>query len=86
MSYIKADELLPPRLIKEIQKYIQGTQIYIPQAAKKRLGWGEKNGTRAKLDDRNSRIRALKKSGRTIEELAEMHNLSEDSIRKILYC
>jgi len=40
MSYIKAEEILPPELINEIQKYIQGTQIYIPKKQGRRLGWG----------------------------------------------
>ncbi len=86
MSYINADEYLPPHLVKEIQKYIQGVQIYIPKNNGNRLGWGKKNGTREELDKRNTEIRLSKKSGRTIEELAEFYSLSTDSIRKILYC
>jgi Mor family transcriptional regulator len=85
LSYIKANDLLPPELVKEIQKYIQGTQIYIPRKQKKRLGWGQKNGTRQKLNQRNTVIRALKKSGRSIAELAELYHLSTDGIRKIVY-
>ena len=85
MSYIKANDLLPPELVKEIQKYIQGTQIYIPKKYKKRLGWGQKNGTRQKLHHRNTMIRALKNSGHTIAELADQYHLSTDSIRKIVY-
>lgn len=85
MSYINADELLPPHLVKEIQKYIQGGQIYIPKNDGKRLGWGKKNGTRDELNHRNAEIRLLKQSGLTIQELAERYRLSTDSIRKILY-
>ena len=85
MSYINAEELLPPHLIKEIQKYIQGGQIYIPKTGGTRLGWGLKSGTRAELNKRNDKIRRLKQSGYTIEKLADIHGLSTDSIRKILY-
>ena len=85
MSHIKANELLPPELIREIQKYIQGIQIYIPKKNKTRLGWGYKNGTRKRLNIRNAEIRALKKAGRSVEELAGMYYLSTDSIRKIIY-
>ena len=85
MSYIKAEEHLPDELIKEIQKYIQGAQIYIPGLADKRLHWGEKNGTREKLETRNDSIRQLKFSGWKIDDLADHFNLSSDSIRKILY-
>jgi Mor family transcriptional regulator len=85
MPYMKAEELLPPELIKEIQKYIQGTQIYIPGVAEKRLSWGEKNGTRKKLEQRNNSIRNLKEKGWKINDLADHFHLSSDSIRKILY-
>ena len=85
MSYIKAEEHLPEDLIREIQKYIQGAQIYIPGVADKRLHWGEKNGTREKLESRNHSIKEMKYSGWKIDDLADHFNLSSDSIRKILY-
>jgi len=85
MSYIKAEEILPPELINEIQKYIQGTQIYIPKKQGRRLGWGMKNGTRNMIKKRNNQIRESRKAGQRIEDLADYYNLSVDSIRKILY-
>ena len=85
MPYLKAEEHLPSELIKEIQKYISGAQIYIPGIAEKRLHWGEKNGTRKILENRNKTIRNLKKSGLKINDLADQFGLSPDSIRKILY-
>ncbi|MDC7218807.1 MAG: CD3324 family protein [Spirochaetales bacterium] len=86
MSYLKAEECLPVELVKEIQKYIQGSQIYIPRIEQTRLSWGEKNGTREKIRARNEEIRQLKKEGWTINSLADEYHLSPDSIRKILYC
>ncbi len=85
MSYLKAEEHLPSELIKEIQKYISGAQIYIPGIAENRLHWGEKNGTRKILENRNNSIRNLKKAGVKIDDLADQFGLSSDSIRKILY-
>lgn len=85
MSYLKAEEHLPSELIKEIQKYISGAQIYIPGIVEKRLHWGEKNGTRKILENRNISIRKLKKTGVKIDDLADQFSLSPDSIRKILY-
>ncbi|MDA3852562.1 MAG: CD3324 family protein [Spirochaetaceae bacterium] len=85
MSYVRAEEYLPPELIKEIQKYIQGSQIYIPGDNDKRLSWGEKNGTKEKLRLRNAEIKRLKSEGWTIDSLADKYYLSTDSIRKILY-
>lgn len=85
MSYTNAEEVLPPELLNEVQKYVQGEQIYIPRPGDVRLGWGVKNGTRRMLEKRNLEIRQLKRSGFTILELADRYNLSPDSIRKILY-
>ncbi len=85
MSYIKAEELLPQDLIIEIQKYIQGAQIYVPRIAKQRVGWGQKNGTKQKLEVRNNKIRSLKSNGFSLEYIADQFNLSIDSIRKIVY-
>jgi len=85
MPYLKGEETLPPELLREIQKYVQGSLIYIPRAPRERLGWGRKNGTREVLDERNAGIRAAKLMGRSIDELADEHGLSSDAIRKILY-
>ncbi len=85
MSYINATDFLPDKLIQEIQNYIQGTQIYIPMKGKQRVGWGEKNGTKEKLRKRNLQIKKLKNAGVSIIDLAEMHHLSCDSIKKIVY-
>lgn len=86
MSYINADQLLPPDLLREIQKYVQGSLVYIPRQPENHLGWGSKNGTRASLDRRNAAIREEKQRGRGIEELADAYGISPDGIRKILYC
>ena len=43
--------------VEEIQKYVQGREIYIPKQANKRLGWGERNGTKHWLNKRNQEIR-----------------------------
>ncbi len=85
MSYINADSLLPPELLQEIQKYVQGSLVYIPRPQERRLGWGLKNGTRELLDRRNADIRAAKAAGRGVEDLADEYGLSPDGIRKVLY-
>ena len=86
MPYLNADGVLPPELLSEIQKYVQGALVYVPRQGTVRLGWGHKNGTRAELDRRNTAIRAAKAGGRTIDDLADEYCLSADGIRKILYC
>jgi len=85
MSYKKAESLFPPDLLREIQKYVQGSLVYIPRHPEEHLSWGSKNGTRAHLDSRNAAIRAKKARGHGIDELADEYGLSPDGIRKILY-
>ncbi|WP_390620616.1 hypothetical protein [Oceanobacillus picturae] len=46
MQYKNGKEVLPPNLLKEMQKYIQGELIYIPKKKSQRAGWGEVNGSR----------------------------------------
>lgn len=86
MAYVNADGLLPPELLTEIQKYVQGALVYVPRQGNERLGWGRRNGAREELDRRNAEIRQAKASGRTIDQLADEYCLSSDGIRKILYC
>jgi len=86
MSYINADTLLPPELLREVQSYIQGSLVYIPrECGEKRLSWGSRSGARKNFDERNSEIRAAKAQGRRIDELADDYGLSPGGIRKILY-
>jgi hypothetical protein len=86
MSYINADSLLPPELLREVQIYIQGSLVYIPREnGEKRLGWGSRSGARKVFDARNSEIRAEKAKGRRIDDLADEYGLSPGGIRKILY-
>jgi len=82
---MKANELLPPDLLREVQKYVQGSLMYIPRAAESRLGWGEVSGARENFDRRNAAIRCAKASGKRIDDLADEFGLSSDGIRKILY-
>ncbi len=37
MSYLKVEEALPPELLREIQKYVQGSLVYIPRPDNQRL-------------------------------------------------
>ncbi|MHA6253270.1 CD3324 family protein [Oceanobacillus sp. CAU 1775] len=85
MQYKNAKEVLPPSLLKEMQKYIQGDLIYIPKAKQKRAAWGEVSGSRALLAERNEKIFYLYNNGKSMEELEQKFHLSNDSIRKIVY-
>ena len=85
MCYKNGKDVLPARLLKELQKYIQGEIIYIPKEGNVRKAWGENNGTRELIRERNMEIYTFYKSGDTITLLSESYNLSEDSIRKIVF-
>ena len=84
MCYKNGKDILPAGLLKELQKYIQGEIIYIPKEDNIRKGWGENNGTRALIRERNLEIYKFYKSGSKIVLLSQSYNLSEDSIRKIV--
>lgn len=85
MSYVNAKDVLPEKLVKEIQKYIDGQLIYIPRKSENSLLWGEKNGTKEKLAERNQMIVNRYYSGQTIAELREVYFLSEKRIRGIIH-
>lgn len=85
MSYINAEEVLPKDLIEEIQKYIDGQLMYIPRKNKNALSWGEKNGTKEKLAERNQMIVNRFYSGETITELGQAYYLSEKRIQGIIH-
>jgi hypothetical protein len=86
MSYLNADELLPPELLRMVQSYVQGSLVYIPrEGGEKRLAWGIRSGARESLDRRNAAIREAKAKGRRIDDLADEYGLTAGGIRKILY-
>ena len=84
MSYRNAKEILPAKLLEEIQRYVRGEIVYIPKQDEEKIKWGTKNGSRKKYDTRNRDIRELKSGGMTVEEISRVYYLSADSIRKII--
>lgn len=84
LNYKKGTDVLPTRLLKEIQEYVEGSLVYIPKKST-RAGWGYVNGTREVIDIRNRKIMNLFEQGETIEALADRFHLGEDTIKKIVY-
>ena len=84
MSYIKAEEILPEELIRQIQEYADGVYIYIPRKPGTRHAWGQKTDYKAELKARNDRIRNDFASGESVALLSRRYHLSEKSIRRIL--
>ncbi|MDR6998917.1 CD3324 family protein [Neobacillus niacini] len=85
MKYINANNVLPEKLIMEIQKYVQGETLYIPKPEKEYRKWGTSSGGRRLLDRRNAAIKSSFISGSSIQQLAEEHYLSTETIKKIVY-
>ncbi len=85
MSYINAEKVLPEWLINEIRSYTDGGLIYIPPDKSARREWGSRSGAKQMLEARNEEIRIKKNRGATVSQLACEYNLSEDTIKSILY-
>lgn len=85
MKYVKGNVIFPENLLKEIQEYIQGEFVYIPQKDGLRKQWGEKSGQRERLARRNKEIREKFEKGVSIDRLTKSYYLSHDTIKKIVY-
>jgi Mor family transcriptional regulator len=84
LDYKKGAEVLPARLLKEIQEYVDGGLVYIPKRSS-RAGWGDVSGARRSIDQRNRMIVSQFTRGASITELADQFHLGEDTIKKIVY-
>lgn len=84
MKYRNASEILPDKLLREIQEYTSGEAIYIPQITE-RQKWGEGSGARRYYEERNQKICEKHAAGASMEDLADIFGLSIETIRKILY-
>jgi Mor family transcriptional regulator len=84
LNYKKGADVLPARLLMEIQEYVEGSLVYIPKKSSK-AGWGDISGARQFIDKRNKKIISLHEQGKTLQELADQFHLEEDTIKKIVY-
>ncbi|MBE6024806.1 MAG: hypothetical protein E7231_16780 [Cellulosilyticum sp.] len=83
MNYKNALHVLPDELLKEVQKYAAGENLYIPRVDERKK-WGEGSGARAYYKERNEKIRSAYEKGKKQDEIADDFGLSLDSIRRIL--
>lgn len=84
MKYENAKDILPEKLLAEVQRYASGKLLYIPkiETAKK---WGEVSGYREQLKKRNIKICNMYSSGKSILEIAEEFFLSPETVKKLVY-
>ena len=81
MSYINANLVLPKELIKEIQKYVDGINLYIPKVPEAKSACSD---YKLEICRRNQEICGRFLQGEKVSELAGAYFLSEKSIYRIL--
>lgn len=84
MKYVNAAEILPERLLRELQTYIDGELLYIPKSSTKKE-WGTASGSRAFYQERNKEIQRLYREGVSIDTLMKQYSLAHSTIKKIVY-
>lgn len=84
MKYINAAEILPEKLLREIQTYIDGDVLYIPRAAAKKE-WGSVSVSREFYQKRNEDIQFLFRNGYSIDALSKRYGLAQGTLKKIIY-
>lgn len=84
MKYINAAAILPEKLLKELQTYVDGKILYIPKASSKKE-WGAANGSRIFYQERNKEIQRLFRAGYSVDTLAKQYGLAYSTIKKIIY-
>lgn len=84
MGYKNGKNILPDELIEQIQKYVDGENIYIPRKEENRKGWGEDSDTKQLYHIRDAEIYQKYRAGYRVTDLAEEYYLSTQAIYKIL--
>lgn len=82
MKYQNANSVLPEELIEAIQQYVQGEYLYIP--IKDRIESTTPTEYVVELQKRDGHIYTKSLEGVSNKKLADMYNLSESSIRRII--
>lgn len=81
MSYINAKSVLPSEMIEEIQKYVNGVNLYIPKVPE---ASSTCSSYKLELCKRNQEIYELFLQGEKVSELAAKYYLSDKSIYRII--
>ena len=81
MSYINATLVLPEEMIEEIQKYVNGVNLYIPKVPETNTACSD---YQLELYKRNQEIYELFLQGEKVSKLAAEYYLSDKSIYRIL--
>ena len=81
MSYINAASVLPEEMVEEIQKYVNGVNLYIPKIPETNSPC---SSYKLELYQRNQEIYELFLQGEQVSKLAAEYYLSDKSIYRII--
>lgn len=84
LGYKNGKEILPVELIRQIQEYVDGENIYIPKKEDKHKIWGQNTDTKMLLHRRNAEIYQKYLNGWRVADLSEEYHISTQGIYKIL--
>ncbi|WP_322175069.1 CD3324 family protein [Acutalibacter caecimuris] len=84
MRYVRAQDVLPPELLGQLQQYVDGAYLYIPRKQENRLAWGERTHSKQETAARNQEIYRRAQAGEAIPQLAQAYYLTEKSVRRII--
>ena len=84
MRYARGQDILPAKLLSQLQQYIDGAYLYIPRKQENRLTWGERTHSKEETAARNRAIYLDAEAGADISALAETYFLAEKTVRRIL--
>ncbi|ANU54392.1 hypothetical protein I5Q82_08465 [Acutalibacter muris] len=84
MRYVKAQDILPAKLLSQLQQYVDGAYLYIPRKEENRLSWGERTHSKAETARRNREIYRRYLEGESPEQLAGEFFLTEKTVRRII--
>lgn len=84
MRYQKAQDIIPEKLLKQIQEYVDGEYLYIPRRPENKRPWGYSTKSREEVQQRNEKIYRQYCDGISVEKLADSFYLTEKSISRIL--
>lgn len=84
MGYNNGKQILPAELLKQVQQYVAGESIYIPQKGEAKNGWGQKTDARIFLNRRNIEIYQKYLNGCKVAVLSQEYHISTQGIYKIL--
>lgn len=84
MRYVRAQDVLPPDLLDQLQLYVDGAYLYVPRKGENRLSWGARTHSKEETRARNQEIFLRAQAGEPPARLAEVYFLTEKTIRRIL--